>query len=657
MQGVFLTINNMQKKNLIPALIVLGLICLTVLVYSPGLRGMFLFDDKPNIVDNQALVLEDYSVRSLVKASLSFSSTLKRPISMLSFALNIDLCGKTPFCFKVVNLAIHIICGLLVFIFSRLILLRYREAYQRALDERIILLTASAIALLWLLHPINLTSVLYVVQRMTSLSACFSLAGMILYIMGRNKLLTDTAGKGLVILAFFMTIPAVLSKENGILLPFFLLLIEIFFFQFQAADANRKLLKLAFLASIAAPVALIAGYIITHPEWLLNIYAYREFTLYERLLSEARVFWLYTGLIYLPSNQRLSLFHDYVDISRGLFDPITTLYSIIALAGLLIFILYSRKRWPLLSFGLLFFIVGHLVESTFMPLELVFEHRNYLPSIGLLLPLGYYLLNNRISVNTVNIRRIALVCMILLFGIVTNLRASQWGNPLLLVELEVRNNADSPRIHNLAGNVYSSMLKRVHQDEEERYYQKALDYFAKASQLDPVNTSGLASIHILKAREKYEHDAELFEEILERLKVKKITATDTVSIKQLVACVEKSTCRNDVVDVGKLGRTIDANPHDSGRYKAIAYGILGSYYWNNDIDKELALHYITKAAEGYKSSRKLNLNYAKILVAMGYYDKARPVIEKIEKDDFFNLRKSEISQLKFVINYHERQIE
>lgn len=647
----------MQKKKLILLFIVCGLIGLTILVYSPGLRGIFLFDDKPNIVDNSGLILKDYSLQSFVNASLSGSSTLKRPVSMLSFALNIELCGLTPFCFKVVNLAIHAICGLLIFIFARLILLRFKEMYQCDIDEQILLLTASGIALLWLLHPINLTSVLYVVQRMNSLSACFSLIGMILFIVGRNRLLINDYGRGLVAAGFLMTIPAVLSKENGILLPFFLLAIEVFFFRFKcASDTNKKLVKLAFIISTVVPVVLIIGLLLANPEWLLQKYAYREFNLYERLLSEARIFWIYIGLIFLPSNQRLSLFHDYVDISRGLFEPVTTFYSIIALAGLLITILYTRKRMPLLSFGIIFFIGGHLVESTFIPLELVFEHRNYLPSIGLILPLCYYLLNNRISVNTMYVRRIALICLILLFGIVTNLRAVQWGNPLLLAELEARSNTESPRVNNLAGNIYASILMRVPEKEKEQFYQRALTFFTKSSHLDPQDTTGLVSRHILMAREKDKHDIELFREVLKRLKVKKITATDTVSVKSLVRCVKNEICRKDVVDIEEIGKAIDGNPYDSGKYKAIVYAIIGSYFWHNHVDKEQALYYTSKAIENYKGSRKLNLNYAELLVAMGHYDKARSVLNEIKRDDFFNISKPRIRQLEIVINNNDYQI-
>lgn len=641
----------MKKEKLYMAVVMLLLVSVTTIVYSPGLEGIFLFDDKPNIVDNKGLILEDYSLQSFINAALSGSSTLKRPVSMFSFALNIEVCGKSPSCFKVVNLIIHIICGFLIFILTRLALARYSKIYKNTISEQILLLVAASVSLLWLLHPINLTSVLYAVQRMNSLSASFSLIGMILYILGRDRLLNDDSGRTLIVLAFLMTIPAVLSKENGILLPLFLLLIEIFLFKFQCASvSNKKLLKLAFILSTIAPAILITGLLIANPEWLLQKYAYREFNLYERLLSEARIFWIYIGLIFLPSNQDLSLFHDYIEISRGLFEPVSTFYSIIALLAVIAVILYTRKRLPLLSFGLLFFICGHLVESTFIPLELVFEHRNYLPSIGLILPFCYYLLHNRISLNTLYIRRIALGCMILLFGVVTNLRASQWGNPLLLVELEVRNNANSPRVHNLAGNIYVSLLKRATINKRDEYYQKALRFFSKSSRLDPKNTSGLVSTHILMAREKGKHDIELFREVVKRLNTKKITATDTVSVKQLVACVEKDICRNDVVDIGELGKSIDTNPYESGRYKAIAYAIIGSYYWNNNVDKELALYYTEKAVETYKDSRTLNLNYAKLLVAMGFYDKAKPVLAEVKRSDYFNINRPVIRQLEIEIN-------
>jgi len=62
------------------------------------------------------------------------------------------------------------------------------------------------------------------------------------------------------------------------------------------------------------------------------------------------------------------------------------------IAVLVIFAFVTRKKYPLIFFGVLWFFIGHILESSFIPLDLYFEHRNYLPMVGLLLVLGYYLM-------------------------------------------------------------------------------------------------------------------------------------------------------------------------------------------------------------------------------------------------------------------------
>jgi hypothetical protein len=121
------------------------------------------------------------------------------------------------------------------------------------------------------------------------------------------------------------------------------------------------------------------------PEVLLGAYQFREFSLLERLLTEARILWMYLAQILWPNVHILGLYHDDIVISTGLRQPLSTLFSVgawlLVLAGIVASALWRRGR--LLAFGVSFFLIGHVLESTIFSLELYFEHRNYLPSLGI----------------------------------------------------------------------------------------------------------------------------------------------------------------------------------------------------------------------------------------------------------------------------------
>ena len=122
----------------------------------------------------------------------------------------------------------------------------------------------------------------------------------------------------------------------------------------------------------------------------LGGYQKRVFTLEQRLLTEPRVIWFYLSLLFYPIPSRLSLVHDFA-ISQSLLEPVTTLISVLAIVALLLGATVYARRWPLIAFCVIFFFLNHLIESTILPLELVFEHRNYIPSMLLFLPLAILL--------------------------------------------------------------------------------------------------------------------------------------------------------------------------------------------------------------------------------------------------------------------------
>ena len=171
---------------------------------------------------------------------------------------------------------------------------------------------------------------------------------------------------------------AALCKESGLLLPALILVCEATLLRWSAPDRSSRRILAAFLGlSVAVPLLFGSYFLSRNPDLILDGYAWRDFSLGERLLTETRVLWFYLHMIVLPNLGEMGLHHDDFLISRGPLSPWTTLP---ALAGLLLLAggaFALRNKQPIITFGIAFFFVGHAMESTIIPLELVFEHRNY----------------------------------------------------------------------------------------------------------------------------------------------------------------------------------------------------------------------------------------------------------------------------------------
>ncbi|MEX2517035.1 MAG: hypothetical protein WD572_09055 [Gammaproteobacteria bacterium] len=635
----------MLKANKLFFLYILVLL-LANLVYMPGLAGTFIFDDTPNIVNNKSLQLESFSYQNLIRAGFSTDSgPLRRPISMLSFAFNISVCGYSPACFKSVNLAIHILNGILVFLLVRLLLDRINVVARKGFAEHHSDLVAVFVSAAWLLHPLQLTSVLYAVQRMNSLSVLFMLAGMLAYVIARERYLRGVPAKSWFIGAFALTVPAVLTKENGILLPAFLFLIELIFYRFDCrSEADRKKLKLLFAGLIGLPLGCMVVYTALHPDWLVNWYAFRDFTLTERLLTQSRVLWFYAGLIFIPANQNLALFHDDIVISTSLLDPVTTIISVAGIIFLLLLAIMLRHKAAILCFGILFFLAGHAIESTIVPLEMVFEHRNYLPAMGLLLILMYYLLYPAGFEKTRRTRAIAAILLIALFSVTTALRASQWGDPLLHALLEVKHSPESARINHTVANAYVIAADKLDPAGKARAYAEAEKYYLNAISLDDGNITGLASLYILESRLGDRASADRYEGILEHFENKKLRAQDANVVSKLLACAREGHCKLQREDVDRLVESLESGPGFRGKYAALIYSHLGQHYWNEYEDMQAGLNYTYQATRLY-NHMELELNFARLLVIAGDIEKARAVLDYVERNDTFGMYRDYIRSI------------
>jgi len=438
-------VTNIRRRHLIG--IVSGIsaaFLLTVVCYWPSLSGPFLFDDIPNlelIGERGGLTSVDNYLEFILSAQ---SGPLGRPLSLASFTLNGQAWPTDPRPFRVMNLTIHLLNGLLVFLLARLI---FSTLYKRELAENLALFCLT----LWLLHPLLVSTTAYIIQRMTQLSSLFTLAGLLSYMYGRTCL-ADRPIKGWAWIFAGMGVTgtlALLSKETGILLPFYALVIEVTVFN-SSGIARRQ--RAALIGVLCTPLVVLLGYMAMHWDTTLASYGLRSFTMEERLLTQGVVLVDYLHQILVPQLSGLGLFHDDFPVSTGLFHPVNTIVSFAVIAVLLFLAVWLRKTWPIISLGILWFFVGHSLEAGPIALELYFEHRNYLALLGPVLVLGSLL-----PLLSQELRRLLPLVLILFVGVegfITWQAATSWGDEDRLMQVTITEHPDSLRAQQYVGNKY-----------------------------------------------------------------------------------------------------------------------------------------------------------------------------------------------------------
>ncbi len=377
------------KTDLTVSFFLLAGLLLGYLVYAPGLSGAFVFDDFNNLGTlGHAGGVTDWD--SLKRFLLSgFSGPTGRPVALLSFLLDANYWPADPQPFKRTNILIHLLNGVLVFALILSILRFYEDEVEPSARAK---WTALIGMLLWLCHPYLVSTNLYVVQRMAQLAATFTFSGLLIWLKGR-RMISPGHVAGYFWMSFglaFFGLLAVFSKENGALLPALALVVEAIIIRkaASAAPLNRKWLTVFLII----PTLAIAAFLLYRgfaQGWLVD-YAGRGFSPLDRVLTESRVFWIYLYHWFIPKIFTTGVYHDTLDISTGLFSPISTVIGSAAFLGLLAVAWRLRERAALWSLAVFFFTVSLSIESTTIGLELLFEHRVYLGSIFLFVPIVYY---------------------------------------------------------------------------------------------------------------------------------------------------------------------------------------------------------------------------------------------------------------------------
>ena len=399
-------------------------------LYSPGLEFGFSFDDAANLSR-----LAD--VRDLPSA-LSFvvsgnAGPTGRPISLLSFLLNASAWPHYPGAFARMNLAIHLVNAMLV------VWLAYRLCFHLPWRMPNPAWFALMTGIAWASCPILVSTNLMVVQRMNTLSAFFSLAGLLLFVIARQLLSARRSWAiGWMSAGVVMgTLLGGLSKENGFLLPLVVLSLELLLLRSGLGSdvaGQSKPPRWWVMIFLIVPSLLVIAYIVQAPLRSGGLLDGRGFDALQRLLTESRILFTYLRMIIMPLRSRIGPYQDDFLISEGLLDPPGTLLA--AMAWLLVMpaIVFLRKSsWGLVCFALGWFLVAHLMESTVLNLEPYFEHRNYLPSVSIVLVIVAIVFATELPYRKLRLG----LGVVLLANSLFVLRESVlvWGQPLLAAQL------------------------------------------------------------------------------------------------------------------------------------------------------------------------------------------------------------------------------
>lgn len=446
---------NLKLENVIGPVLIVVVVFVVFTIYAPGRYGGFLLDDYANIGPMSQV---DQGIEGFIRYIFSGAyGSPDRWLSKLSFFIDSPSWPSDAYRFKQNNILFHILNGLLV-IWVFLCLMRSLGHTERSSQA-----VALILGTLWLLHPLNTSTALYIVQRMTELAGFFILVGALLYLKGRQRLATNPARGYLLMSGGIIggTLLGFLSKENAALLPLFVLTVDSILLKQKETPKSFRIWKSFFLY---LPSAALLGWLAYQLPAYMHMDQYRSFDLWERLMTESRVLLDYVRLIFIPARAGTGVFHDDFVISRGLLDPPTTLLSIAAIAAFLGTAIRYRDKHPVVSFGIAWFFVGHILESTVVPLELYFEHRNYIPMLGPLFALCHYLITNQTRLSF--FLRGSLIAFTFLASVSTWQNVYVWTNITANLETWEKEHPTSPRMLQYATNLYA--MQEQYDDAELR---------------------------------------------------------------------------------------------------------------------------------------------------------------------------------------------
>ena len=595
------------------------LMILIAAAYWPGLGGGFAFDDYPNIVFNANLHVASTNWNDWIAAIFSSpSGVLQRPLAMLSFAVNHYFTGLDPRPMKLVNLSIHLLNTGLVFGLIRSLLRAARPNSSHALAERVALFVSAC----WALLPINLMAVLLIVQRMESLAHTFVIAGLWLYVHGRLSQREGRQGWGSVLSGLLLgTGLGAMSKESAVLLPLYAFSLELFIFRFRLQKEERDPKLLALFAGVLLIPAVIGL------AWLLPkalnpaSFAHRNFTLAERLLTEPRIVLDYLRWTLVPDLNELSLSHDDYPVSTGLLNSPATILGLISIPAMVFVSWWSRQRRPLISLGLAWFLSAQLLTATFIPLELVFEHRNYFASLGVCLALADVLLVWPLSERRRLLGIVVAVSLVLTYAGCTHLRALEWSNPLTFAITEAAKHPQSPRATYQLAQQFAILSDGK---PDSPFTPAAFAAFDRAQRVPEAGIAPSQGALLLAARTGQPLQVEWWQNIQTRLRERPIGPQELSAIGALTECAIARRCLFPLDEmVGIYSAALSQGDN------AEVLSMYGNYALNVLNNAPLAERLWKQASRLNPGEPQYVIGLAKLQIALGRDDEARAQIARL----------------------------
>jgi hypothetical protein len=617
-------------------ILLMALMAATALAYWPSLHGGYMFDDGIYFAENPGVHVTTLQLGEWMRAATSQCSVnlLCRPLSALTFAANWYFTGIDPFWPKLANLVIHLLNGLLLFALLRE-LFRLNNVVRAIENNRD--LVAAFIAGAWLLLPINLTGVAYVSQRMEALANVFVFLGLWWYLRARRGQLAGDGGTAMLWISIAVcTALGLTAKEDAALLPLFTACAEFAITGFRNRDGHWcKPAIGTHLALLVAPM--IAGLIWIAPRIFHGVSGYRTFTTVQRLLTEPRVLCDYIGWTLLPNLNSLTFYHDDIALSHGLIDPPTTLTAILALLGLLGIALWQRKARPLFCLGILWFFAGHSMTATIIPLELVFEHRNYFPSVGLLLAVAS-LIALEPGLRLPAAKTLLGAGFIAFLAFTTFLRAEEWSNPIRLAYSEALKRPDSQRAqYELA----RTLIVAAGKDEKSPLIDEATKILERNAYQPNSGITSLQALIYINGRAHRPIDPRWWQAIVAKLHERAPSQSDIAAIIFLFHCQQDGTCPTQKQEllstfVAGLERS-GGNLNLMSAYSDFALHELG--------DAALAERLLRDVVAASPSNPTYAANLVRLLISTRQFDKIPAAIDALQKLNRFGALDAEIAHL------------
>lgn len=624
-------------------------------LYWQGLSGSFVFDDYGALVFNEGVHITSVSFDELRRGTWSFGQggPLGRPIAMFTFALDHVFHGLDPFYYKLENVLIHLVNACLIWFFTRavcrMILKSAPIGEADSLDG-----LALFVAVVWVLSPLCMTSVLYVVQRMTSLSATFTLLGLLGYLHFRALGVDSRRGghffASLASLSIFTAL-SIYTKESGVLTLGYAWLLE--WIVIRPLAPKTRLEQALVRVWLGIPLLLmlyIVYFLFAHPGWLLAEAPARNFNSLERFQTEMRVLVFYLRQIVFPQSHLFGLYHDDFVISRGWLNPVTTLWAAMFHAALIVVAVARVHSWPVFALGVTWFYMGHLLESSFIALEPVHEHRNYLAMWGVLFTLSYML--NTALKQFPRIRFFVALLVLAAISSVTLNRAHMMGDGSFYPLHEARLHPKSARANYDSASTLIGVVRR----DPSRLAELAPQIHQYLEVSQSADKDALAPLlgKITLAAMKGEQSPNDLTEFERRFRYGVPPNAIHMIVVSLMELAEQGYPSFTFDHLEPLLYAAIDNPKLQGASRTAVLANLAVLRASVRGDKEGAKQLLVEALEITPGASQVRLNYANVLADDGHYDEARHQLGLAKLTDTFGYNHKLADEIEKLIEGHSQ---